>query len=356
MMGNRLIAIHNWERKVELLPGRRVDMGSVYRRGNMWWVKYYRNGKSYRESSQSDRKEVAKRLLKSREGEISEGRMPGICFDRVNFEALSEDYLTDYRVNQRSTLNKAERCARYLGAEFGGMRVPQINTSRVKRYIERRLEAGMANASINRELAALKRMFNLAAQWTPPKVAQVPHIPMLKENNTRKGFFEHEQFLALREALPDHLRPVATFGYLTGWRREEILGLEWKQVDIKEGTVRLEPGETKNDSGRTLYMEPELLEMMKELFTRRRLDCPYVFHLDGKQIKDFRKAWKKACQEAGIVGMLFHDFRRTAVRNMVRAGIPERVAMEISGHKTRAVFDRYNITSQEDLKEAAKKR
>jgi integrase len=120
--------------------------------------------------------------------------------------------------------------------------------------------------------------------------------------------------------------------------------------------VRIEPGETKNREGRTIYLEPELLEMMKDLHRKRRLDCPYVFHFRGRKIRDFRVVWRKACGKAGVPGMVFHDFRRTAVRNMIRAGIPERVAMTISGHKTREVFDRYNIVSQEDLKEAARKR
>jgi integrase len=198
--------------------------------------------------------------------------------------------------------------------------------------------------------------YSLGAGCTPPKVAQVPYILMLKENNVRKGFFEYEELLALKANLPDHLKPVVTFAYSTGWRRSEILVLEWSQVDLREGTVTLEPGETKNDEGRTLYMEPELLEIMRELQSKRRLGCPYVFHLDGKKIQSFRKTWKSACQKAGIPGMPFHDFRRTAIRNMIRAGIPERVAMTISGHKSGSVFERYNIVSQEDLKEAASRR
>lgn len=337
-------------------PGKEDRMGSIYRRGNVYWIKYYRNGKCYRESSQCDKKGVAKRLLQRREGEISEGRVPGICFDRVRIDDLIEDYLTDYGVNERRTLNKAQRCCRYLLQEFGGMRATEITTSGVKRYIKKRRADGVTNATINRELAALKRMFNLGAQCSPPKVAQVPYIPMLKENNVRTGFFEHWEFLAPRAALPEHLKPVVTFAYHTGWRESEILGLHWKRVNLDEGIVRLEPGETKNDEGRTLPVEPELWETLRQQHWKRRQDCPFVFHLDGRQIKDFRGSWKRACREAGIPGMLFHDFRRTAVRNMVRAGIPERVAMEISGHKTRAVFDRYDIVSEEDLREAAKKR
>lgn len=331
-------------------------MGCIYRRGKIYWVKYYRNGKPYAESCHTDKQEVAKRLLKMREGEISQGKLPGIYFDRIRFDELAEDFLTDYRINNKRSTAKAKRSVRHLLGEFEGMRVTEITTPRIKRYIQKRMDKEISNATINRELAALKRMFNLAARCTPPKVANVPYIPMLKENNVRKGFFEHETFLALREKLPDYLKPVVTFAYSTGWRKEEIVGLRWNQVDLREGIVRLEPGETKNEEGRTFYMEPELRDMLQDLYRKRRLGCPYLFHLNGRKIGDFRVVWRRACREVGVSGMLFHDFRRTAIRNMIRAGIPERVAMAISGHKTRAVFDRYNIVSQDDLKEAAIRR
>jgi len=282
--------------------------------------------------------------------------MPGICFDRILFNELMDDYLTDYRINGKRTVSKAERCVRYLKKVFGGMRSTEVTTSTIKRYIEIRLSEGIANATINRELAALKRAFNIAARSTPPKVAQVPYIPMLKESNVRKGFIEYDHYAALMEVLPSHLKPILTFGYFSGWRKGEILGLQRKHIDLREGTVRLEPGETKNNEGRTLYMEPELLEIMKHLYRQRRMDCLYVFHLNGNKIKDFRKSWSTACEAIDKFGLLFHDLRRSSIRNMVRAGIPERVAMTISGHKTRSVFDRYNIVSQDDLKEAARKR
>jgi integrase len=355
-------------------------MGRIFgRKGTKnLYIKYYKHGKAYVEATHSNKVEVAKRLLKLREGEISQGKLPGVVYERVKFDDLIDDLLSDYRINKRRTIKKEERCARYLLEEFGGMKAAEIDTSKIQKLIEKRMEEGFSNASINRELAALKRAFNLAQRCTPPKVAQVPYIPMLKENNVRKGFLEHEDFMALRDALPSYLKPVLTFGYFTGWRRGEILCLKWNQVNLKDGIVRLEPGETKNDQARTLYMEPELWEMMKDLHKKRRLDCTYVFHRIGKKIVEFRKSWATSCIKVGLCepltdengnsirdkkgkvvlvpNKLFHDLRRSGVRNMVRAGIPERVAMSISGHKTRSVFDRYNIVSQEDLKEAAKKR
>jgi len=178
---------------------------------------------------------------------------------------------------------------------------------------------------------------------------------MLKENNARKGFFEHGEFIALRDALPCYLKPFITFAYKTGWRLSEILTLTWNQVDINQGIVRLEVGETKNNEGRTVYLDEELKEVMQSQLKNRKNLLPYVF-LNGKnddRVKSFNKAWNTACKKAKIGKRLFHDFRRTAVRNMVRSGIPERVAMMISGHKTRSIFDRYNIVNDTDLKLAA---
>ncbi len=249
-------------------------------------------------------------------------------------------------------------------AYFGDCKAHSVGTDRVKAYVSQRLELGAANATINRELAALKRMYNLGLQ--SETIHRKPYIPMLKENNARKGFFEHGEFIAFRNALPEYFKPVVTFAYYTGWRKQEILSLKWNQVDLNGRTVRLDVGTTKNDKGRLIVLDGELLETMQGQWERRKvaeipgqsptLLCPYVFHRDGKPIRDFRKAWAKARKETGLAAKILHDFRRTAVRDAVRGGVPERVAMMESGHKTRSVFDRYNIVSEDDLKEAARRR
>ena len=143
-------------------------------------------------------------------------------------------------------------------------------------------------------------------------------------------------------------------------RVSEISGLTWKHVDLTNGIVRLETGETKTDEGRTVYLDDELKEVFTKQWEVRKQNkklTSYVFPTENgiSRIKEFRGSWKKACQDSGIGKRHFHDFRRTAVRNMVRSGIPERGAMMISGHKTRSVFDRYNIINDTDLKLAAKK-
>src|SRR5262249_3889324 len=172
-------------------------------------------------------------------------------------------------------------------------------------------------------------------------------------------FLESWQFDALLARLPAFLHSPMTFAYYTGWRvHSEILPLTWDRVDLEAGTVRLYRGTTKNKDGRLIHL-PQVLSDIIERQWQEHLEsypeCPYVFHRSAERIKYFRRRWVRACQEAGIVGKIPHDFRRTAVRNLVRAGVPERVAMQICGHKTRAVFDRYNIVSSTDLKEAAKR-
>lgn len=336
-------------------------MINIYKRGKIYWIRYSRNGKQYRESTKSTKLVDAKRLLKKREGEIAIGKIPGVYFDRIRFEELADDLLTDYQINQQKSLHTLrQRINNHLSPFFGNKRAPEITTPFIKKYIEKRLEEGAANSTVNRDLAALKRMLNLGAKQTPPKVDRVPYISMLKENNVRKGFFEHEEYLALKGKLPDHLKGYVTFAYKSGWRTSEISDLKWKQVDLIRGVVRLEPGESKNKEARIVYMDKELKEVFKREWNRRkklRTALPYVF-LNRKgtdKIKRFDKSWKSACRNAGLGPKIFHDLRRTAVRNMVRAGIPERVAMQISGHKTRSVFERYNIVSEDDLRLAAQK-
>ena len=335
-------------------------MGSIYKRGGKFWIKYHRNGRSYRESSGSDKKMVARKLLEIREGEIAQGKLPGIVFDRTTFDQLADGFCRDYRINQKKSLVRAERSVGHLKKFFEGMKATAITTPFIQQYVEKRIEEGAANASINRELAALKRMLNLGAKQTPPIVDRVPHIPMLRENNVRKGFFEHGDFIKLRGALPNHLQGFITFAYKTGWRLGEVEELTWDKVDLKHGVVRLDPGDAKNSEPRTIAVDSELLEILKQQWKLRGKSgsvLPFVF-LNAKgtdRVKQFCKSWKTACKDAKIGKRLFHDFRRSAVRNMVRAGVPERVAMTISGHKTRSVFERYNIVNEEDLRHAAQK-
>jgi integrase len=193
-------------------------------------------------------------------------------------------------------------------------------------------------------------MFNLALQ--SGLLQQKPYIPMPREANPRTGFFEQDQFQAVLAGLPDYLKPVAEFGYYTGWRRSEITSLRWDQVNLKERSIRLWTGTTKNDEGRFLPLDDEVWRIVEEQRKSPVVGCPYVFNRKGRRILTFYKAWNEACGLAKYPGMLFHDFRRTAARNLMRAGLSESQAMMITGHKTREVFRRYNIVTEGDLREA----
>ncbi|MGA2936378.1 MAG: site-specific integrase [Syntrophobacteraceae bacterium] len=332
--------------------------GSIYLRGKVYWIKYYKDGKPYRESTRSEDYDTAQAELAKRINEVTQGKTPNIEAKRIKFDDLSKDFLSDYRINGRKSLERAEISTNHLKVFFSGTRVTEISTSKIQEYIEKRMEEKAANGTINRELAALKRMLHLGARHTPPKVDRVPYVPMLKENNVRKGFFEPGDFIAFRDKLPEYLKGFATFAYKTGWRKTEICNLEWKQVDLKRATARLNPGETKNDGARVAYLDSELITMLESTFAVRKkagIVCPYVFPNESGTgpIKDIRGSWYGACQAAGIGRKLLHDCRRTAVRNMIRSANPEVVVMAITGHKTRAVFDRYNIVNEADLALAA---
>jgi integrase len=189
-----------------------------------------------------------------------------------------------------------------------------------------------------------------------------PYIPMLEENNVRSGFFEREQFESVRRHLPEELRAVITFAYFTGWRiNSEILTLEWSHVDLKAGAVRLNPGTTKNKEGRLFpfKIDPELTEVLETqkaktdaLQKEQGMIWPWIFHRTGQPIKDYRKTWEAACKKAGVPGRIPHDFRRTAVRKLERAGVSRSVAMKRTGHRTEAVYRRYAIVSEADLSES----
>jgi integrase len=241
---------------------------------------------------------------------------------------LAADIRADYAVNGRASKEDLEFRLNHLLPYFGHLKAQELGTDLIKQYIARRQQEKAANATINREMAALKRMFNLGIQ--ADKIHRKPYIPTLPENNVRKGFFEYAEFVSFRNAIAEDLKPLVTFAYYTGWRTGEIIKLQWNQVDLESCTVRLEPSMTKNKEGRLIVLDGELLQVIEAQWEKRKvaeipgqgtaLICSYVFHRRGRPIKDFREAWSVACKAVGLEGKIPHDFRRTAVRNMVRAG------------------------------------
>ena len=236
---------------------RQRGSGSIFRRGGAYWLKYYRDGRPVRESvakSLGRRPELvtekeARALLNKRLGAIAGGQPITIGADRVRIGALLGDLITEYTANGRRSLRRTRISVAHLRRAFGDARAQSLDTASIRHYMAQRQTDGVSNATINRELAALKRALTLAVQGR--KILSRPYIPMLRENNARQGFFERDQLTAVSRHLPQPVRPVALFAYITGWRVSEILGLTWRQVDFGASTVRLEPGTTKNGEGRT---------------------------------------------------------------------------------------------------------
>jgi integrase len=321
-------------------------------------------------SAKSHKKEDATRLLRLREGDTAKGIPVTSQVARLRFDEARDDVINYHKAHGRDTKKLEGRIALHLTPFFGRRKMTEITVPLVRQYIVKRQQDDAANATINRELAWLKQMFSLAID--AGELMTRPKITLLEEDNIRQGFFEHEQFEAVLKHLPDDVRPVVTFAYITGWRvKSEVLPLEWRQVDFKAGTVRLEPGTTKNKEGRTFPMTKALRTLLEaqhkehEALKKRNKLCPNVFFrmvakgrrgpLRPMRIKSFGKAFKTACRKAGVPGRILHDFRRTAVRNLERAGVPRSVAMRLVGHKTESVYRRYAIADERDLRVAVER-
>jgi integrase len=321
--------------------------GHVYLRGKVWWIKYSQNGRVAYESSKSRNKKDADDLLKIRLSEIVYGH-PVVASRHILFSELIDDLMLDYiNNNRKNTVNLAWKIKKHVLPYFGNKVAVDITSADIAKYIGKRLDTA-SNATINRELAAIRRTFSIAKLYG--KIQSAPNVQLLKENPPRSGFFELKEVKKLLKHLPKYLHGVVWFAYYTGWRKSEIINLKWEFVDLRAGEIRIPPGGSKNDEPRIFPMTKPLKELLK-----KQPRGEYVFTRDGQRIIDFRTAWENAVGKAKLTNRVFHDFRRTAARNMSRAGIPERVAMQMMGQKTRHIYDRYRIVSESDLKEARDK-
>jgi integrase len=357
------------------------------RKGSAYlWCAYYLRGKEFRESTGETDLNKAEKFLKHRLKEIGADQIGAKSFigpkqERMKISELLDAIEADYELRGKDSAQFRAHL-NHIRAYFGAWRALEVTAEAVDKYIAERQEDGAAPATINRGTQLLNQAFKLAIERK--HLSAAPKIRHLSEKgNARQGFFNDADFQALASKLPGYLQDFVRFGYLTGWRKGEIASLRWEDVD--GDVIRLRSENAKNGEARSVTLGGEL----GDLIERRKADrlvkteggarlAAFVFHLKGEPIGDFRKAWATACVAAGLgrfvcdrcekavnghkcdecnhetryVGRIFHDFRRTAVRNMVRAGVPERVAMTISGHKTRSIFDRYNIVNEADLREA----
>lgn len=335
-----------------------MTKGRIRLRGRIWWVYYYYKGKERAESSRSEDRKAADLLLAKRLGEIGADKAGvkkwlGVEAERVPVTKLLDDLLASYEIEGSRSVHLAKARMKPLRASYFNETVVSVDANRIRRYIQERRDAGKAPATIKVELAFLHRAFTLA--YEEGRIGYVPPFPEIRVENARQGFFEQADLDAVVAHLPPYLQDVTRFAFLTGWRKQEVLGLTWAEVDMAGRAIKLPQARSKSKRGRTLALVGELWEIVQRRGKERASEgmiSPYVFHRNGRRIVSIDYAWNRACERAGVRGMVFHDLRRSAVRNLIRSGVSQAVAMRITGHQTISVFHRYDIVNEEDIRQA----
>jgi integrase len=375
---------------------RKHGSGNIYLRGSVYWIRYWRRGRQFRESSGSTDPAVAQKKLDKRVKEIWAERQGLQAFvpkaEKVYVDELLDELEKDYKLNGRRALPQFKSHLKPIRAAFGDMRAADVTPKVIDDYIDDSLAGDKAAGirprsagTINREMQLLGQAFTLGIRRRA--IVSAPHIRRLSENNVRQGFFEKSEFEAVVAQLPEYLRDFTRFAFTTAWRKGQIASLTWTDVDRAAGVIVARAEHVKNGRPHKIVLEGDLAEIIERRWDAREYQTAdgrpaisqFVFHLDGRPVGNIRRAWASACIAASLAkpkldengnpvtvsvndkkktvmlpSRLFHDLRRSGVRNMVRAGVREGVAMTISGHRTRSVFDRYNITSDDDLREAVK--
>ena len=356
--------------------------GRVYQqRGcNLWTIQYYKGGKRIREATGLSDERAAKQKLRQRLQQLSTGTFVGAQVERIRVDELFEAFERDQRVNGRKRPKVPKtRWEKHLKLFFGHRRVIEVGTDALDQYVDERMKEGAKNATINREMAVLRRMFRLGHYAQPRKVISLPKFPHLKEDNVRLGFVEPHEYDKMAAAATElWLRAIIETFFTYGWRKSEVVRMRVSQVDFKANVIRLEVGTTKNGEGREVPMTVAVRTLLTECAHNKKPDDALFTRANGKPVRDFRTSWRNLCIAAGTgwmvcrlcgkpatkkceacgccdlkyTGQIVHDMRRSAARNLRRADVTEGVIMKIGGWKTRSVFDRYNIADQRDKREA----
>ena len=347
---------------------------SIYKRGGRYWFSFIFDGRRIQHSTKvknaKDARDIERaewnRLARGEAG-LPDNSQPSRTVGDL-LDALKASYGDENTMSQqkRSVLKLARRA-------FGSKLASQLTSKDVEDYINQQRKDGKRNATVNRVTETVRRAYRVAKVRAP----EIRHLT--EKGNARKGFFSDDEFRRVCAHLPEDLRDFSLFGYVTGWRKGEIASLTWN--DIEDGVIRLRAENSKNREARSVVIAGELIglvEKRKQARLAKGVLTNLVFHREGAPVAEFRKTWASACVAAGVgkmvcpkckgegsdrkckecetqteySGRIFHDLRRTAVRNMVRSGVSQSVAMKISGHKTASMFRRYDIADEADLKQA----
>ena len=302
-------------------------------------------------------KHDAQRALDSQRGKA--GQFVNKTAPSATVAELADEYLLDLKArNAASVEHIAVRLGHWRRA-YGDLPASRITRSMLLEWVETmktRTPRPMMPATISNTLGALHAAFRYAANQEPPRLERVLSFPSIKFKNARQIVLEPEEFAAIHRCMAfEGLRGAFALAYIIGWRKGEMFDLTWPMIDRREKVIRLP--ESKNDEPRIVPISPEMTRILGDAWQRQVLGCPYVFHHKGRQMKRSWSEyhWHLACEKANITDRKFHDTRRAAVQRLIHAGVPERVAMDISGHKSRTMLDRYAIKSTKSMAAALAK-
>ena len=317
-------------------------MKGVYKRGNIYWIRYAGlDGRIIRESSGSEKFKKAENLLIKRKQDIREGKMPEIkVIKNHTFKELAAEY-RKWAERQRS-YNSKKFFISHLENKFGLLPLRRFNTMMIEQFQTEEIQNKKKPATINRYIATLSHMFTKAVEWDMVEEETLKRIrkaKLLPENNRRLRYLSKDESQKLVKACEIHLKPIVITALNTGMRRGEILSLKWDQVDLKNGFILLDV--TKNGERREVPINATVKDALHGLI--RRLDIPYVFYdpRSGKPFLDVKRSFHSACKKAKINNFHFHDLRHTFASHLVMAGVDLTTVKELLGHKTLTMTLRY---------------
>lgn len=326
--------------------------------GKVYWIEFYDNtGRRRRERIGPSKTAAEQRLRDVLKARTEERHIHRDGAARISLKQLSEWYQNlPEVVAKRSFIRDVKSIKNLLSRLRDETKIRDITPGRIDGYRQARLgEDSPRNpgeaikpATVNREVACLKTMLSKAVRHRLISENPLARYKMLPENNVRLVELDEASFGRLLECCPPYLRAVVAVGYYMGLRKSEVVGLSWQEIDLKDGFIRLSGARTKNKSARSVPLHPRVVSILESL--PHGLHTDHVFLNGGTPIKEFKNSYASACKAAGLQDLTFHDLRHCAINNLRLAGNDFFRIMAMSGHKTMSVFKRYNLVTEEELR------
>ncbi len=320
----------------------------VFKKGKNWYIDYYVHGRRKREKVGPNKRQALV-VLQKRKVQVAERKFLDVQrHKKVKFEDMAKTYMEAYSRPNKRSWRRDETSLKNLISFFGGKYLHEIISLDIEKYRVKRLRV-VAPATVNRELACLKHMFNKAKEWGKASENPVLKVKLLKEENRRVRYLETEEIKALLDACSDHLKPIVITALNTGMRKGEILSLKWPDVDLRQKIIYIY--NSKSGKSRKVDINDWLVQTLIKV--RKHPESPYVFcNKDGKTYGDIRKSFDNAKRRAGIKDFRFHDLRHTFASHLVMAGVDLKTVQELLGHQTYQMTLRYSHLSTDHRRRA----